>query len=955
MIMHISGKRGRGWRAGLFAAVAASALLIGNVASDAWAARQVSQESAGYYGKAQGYYKNKEWRAALVELKNALKADPDNIEARLLLGETYLKLRNGPAAEKEFQQALKRGANRTDVTLRLGDAYLLQRKFQEILDQIKVEATPTKRRYDALVLRASANLGLRQLEDAKKDFEAAESFDPKDPGAKIGLARVHLINRDVDLARAKIDEALKVAPKNVEALLIRGEVSRLQNDIKQSFTYFDTAVGLEPENLAAVLGRASVLIELDRYDEARADVDAIFKQAPNHPMAHYLAARIAWQKKDIQGASDHLQAAGQALENFLPAMFLNGLVNYAQNNLEQAAFNMSRVLQFAPDHVAARRVLGMTYLKQNDPQQAIQTLEPMEGTDEADAQIYSILGYAHMQMGELDRGAYYFDKAVAEDPKAAGSRTRLAVSKLALGNVEAATDDLQKVVKDDPKALQASIILAMVHIRNNKPDEALKVAAALKKNHPTNPVGSYLEGEAYLKKKNYPAARAALAAAQKVNPQNFAPSLKLAQIDAAEGKFAEAEKRYNAILAKQPNHVVAMIGLAELADRARKPNEALSWLNKAAEVDPKNVNVRLQLVSRYVDRREFDKAQDIATRLTQTFPEEPVAYEALGKLLLVRGDAKGAITNFERLATLRPDLASAHHLLARAERAGGNLVESQESLKKAYEISPVPTTFGEDVERVGTAASVLVDLVELEAKQKRYNEALAYAADLSTKYPKSKAGEVTKANVYLEKGDFDKAIAIYNATHKANQGSTQTAINLYRAHTAKGDQASGIASLKTWLAAHSNDVVARNVLASAYISKRDYDAAIAEYEYLLAKNKKDPLALNNLAWLYFQKKDPKAAAMAADAYKLAPQSPEVIDTYAWILVNGGAVDKGLELLKKAVTLRPGSPDIRYHLAVALAKKGQKPEARRELQDLLGLGVSFAEEKEARALLNSLGK
>lgn len=936
-------------------ALALATTIIGVGAMDAQAARPVNEKSIGFLEKARDHFERKEWRSALIELKNALQADPNNVAARVLLGETYLRLRNGPAAEKEFLQALQRGGNRTDVLLRLGEAYLIQRKFDEVLKEVRVEAAPKDRRYDALILRGSAHLGLRQLDEAKKAYADAEQFDPKDAAAKIGLARVLLINREIAQAEAKIEEALKHAPQNVEALLILGEIARNTNDMKRAYANFDAAVAAEPENVPARLGRASVLVDLERLDEAQADVDAIFKAVPNHPMAHYLAARIDWGRRNIAGARDHLQAAGMALENFLPAMFLNGLVSYAENNLEQAAFHMSRVLQMSPEHAAARRVLGMTYLKQNDPQQAIQVLEPLANNNAADAQIFSILGYAHMQLGELDRGAYYFDQAVKKDPEAEGSRTRLAVSKLALGDMDAAEDELQQVLSKDPKALQASIILAMVHIRNNEPNKALAVASALKKNHPKNPVGAYLEGEAYLKKGDFAKARTALIAAQQVNPANFAPTLKLAQIDIAENKLAEAEKRYKEILIKKADHVPAMSGLADIASKRGNNAAAVAWLQKAAEADARNLNVRLQLISRYIDMRELEKAQELATQLTQAFPEEPVAYEALGKLQLLRGDNAGAITNFERLVTLRSELSSAHHLLARAEMSAGNLIEARESLQAALDRAPKAGNYNQDAEQVGAPAAVLLDLIELAAKDKKFDVAMRHAETLGKSYPGSVAGDLTKANIYLEQGAHDKAIAIYNALIGGGKGTTQIAINLYRAYVGKNQPQTAMAELEKWLVAHPDDVIARNVLGSGYISAGLYDKAIGHYEVLHANNKNDALVLNNLAWLYFQKGHPKAAAMAAEAHKRAPQSPEIMDTYAWILVNTGEVAKGLELLKKASIMRPGSPEIRYHLAAALAKSGQKSEAKRELQDLLSLGVSFSEETQARALLDKLGK
>ncbi len=48
--------------------------------------------------KARGFFDNGDLRAATIELKNALQADPGDAAARLLLGRIYIELRSGAAS-----------------------------------------------------------------------------------------------------------------------------------------------------------------------------------------------------------------------------------------------------------------------------------------------------------------------------------------------------------------------------------------------------------------------------------------------------------------------------------------------------------------------------------------------------------------------------------------------------------------------------------------------------------------------------------------------------------------------------------------------------------------------------------------------------------------------------------------------------------------------------------------
>ena len=63
-----------------------------------WPLISMAMDVGEYLDDAWGYFDKGEYRAAVIQLKNALLADPDNGKARLLLGKTYFKLEGGPSA-----------------------------------------------------------------------------------------------------------------------------------------------------------------------------------------------------------------------------------------------------------------------------------------------------------------------------------------------------------------------------------------------------------------------------------------------------------------------------------------------------------------------------------------------------------------------------------------------------------------------------------------------------------------------------------------------------------------------------------------------------------------------------------------------------------------------------------------------------------------------------------------
>ena len=95
--------------------------------------------------------------------------------------------------------------------------------------------------------------------------------------------------------------------------------------------------------------------------------------------------------------------------------------------------------------------------------------------------------------------------------------------------------------------------------------------------------------------------------------------------------------------------------------------------------------------------------------------------------------------------------------------------------------------------------------------------------------------------------------------------------------------------------------------------------------------KKEPtniVGLNNVASLYQEEKDPRAFDTAAQAHKLRPGVPSVADTFGWILIERGELGRGSALAQKAALADARNPEIRYHVAAALAKSGDKTRKKR---------------------------
>ena len=86
-------------------------------------------DSADRLERGQQAYTAEEYRAAIIDAKNVLQEEPQNVDARLLLGRASVQVGDGISAEIELRRAVELGTEFAAVAVDLGRAMLLQEKF----------------------------------------------------------------------------------------------------------------------------------------------------------------------------------------------------------------------------------------------------------------------------------------------------------------------------------------------------------------------------------------------------------------------------------------------------------------------------------------------------------------------------------------------------------------------------------------------------------------------------------------------------------------------------------------------------------------------------------------------------------------------------------------------------------------------------------------------------------
>jgi putative PEP-CTERM system TPR-repeat lipoprotein len=905
-----------------------------------WSLTAFAADSSEYLRDARAYFDQGEINAAVIQLKNALLADPASTEARLLLGKAYLKQKDGLSAEKELRRAQELGASREAVLVPLGRALLMTGQNDRLLETTSPEADDTKAlKVDILLLQAQACLATGKPALADNKFSNALKLAPGTVEALLGKARIAYQNQDTAATAELVDRALSSETDNADAWTLKGELLRTAGQQQEAVTAFKRALDIDPHNVTARLGHATALLARGEPEQANADIDWLLKEYPDLYLASYLKALVRYQQGQLLPAQESIQRALKQAPGHLPSHLLAGTIAYQLEQLNQAEQHLRTYWNSNPGNQQATLLLGATLLKLKEPGKAIEVLEPEASAAADNARYLSLMGRAYLKNGDATRGLEYLERAAAVAPDVASIRTQLAIGQLAQGDIEQGVGELQSAVDLGQDQVQADVLLVITHLRHKDFDQALAATDTLAEKMPDSPLPLNLKGAALLGKDDRAAAKQAFAAALKLQPEFLPAHLNLAQLDLLAGDTAAAEARYRKVLSYDEDNLDALLALAALAKGDGQVEETAQWLKQAHALHPEAIQPALLLVQHYLQQKETTLALDLASGVAVAHPHEPTVLMALVQTQLQAGNNKDALATLHKLVEAAPRSPEIHYLLGAVQIKQQETAAARNNLQQALQLqADYP------------AAQLL--LGRLSITDKDYAAALGIAADLQQAHPDAAYGDELTGDVSAARKEYQQAATAYALAYSKN-ASALLAQKLYQSRLQAGETGAAHEALRQWLAAHPEDVPTRALLAQALLTANQRTQAVEEYKNLLEYAPDKVSALNNLAWLYQEEKNPEGIKYAERAYKLVPNRPEVIDTLGWLLVQNGETNRGLVLLQEAATKAPHLPDIRYHMAAALEKAGRREEARKELEHLLKSSKTFDERDKAVALRKQL--
>jgi tetratricopeptide (TPR) repeat protein len=317
------------------------------------------------------------YAAAVTPLQSYLAQRPDDAAAHFQLGYAYTGLERADEAKAEYQKAIELNPKLTVAHINLGlllldrDPAAAAQSFRQAAELLPDRARP---RY----LLGQALERSKNLPAAIAAYEEAGRLDPKDFEVRFTLGRIMLQSDRFIEAEARFREAVAIKPDAARAQLGLAEALMMQKRYAPSAAAFAVYLAAMPGDKESRRENASVLLELDKYDEALAELDQADTGAAPSLASIELRADILVRQKMWPEAEGVLQNAIRQFANNAALHARLGRVLLAKHDLAPAERELRIALQIDSSGIEAQRdLVAVYYLGKNFPA-ALDALDRLE-------------------------------------------------------------------------------------------------------------------------------------------------------------------------------------------------------------------------------------------------------------------------------------------------------------------------------------------------------------------------------------------------------------------------------------------------------------------------------------------------------------------------------------------------------------------------------------------------
>ena len=871
--------------------------LVGCGSQDDLEQREI--EYLSHMDQAEFFQRQGELKASTQEARSAMATLPEKIDPHFILIDNLLTAGDGETARRQLEQLGQRiddheehTGNLNRMALMNARAQLILNRPDEALSSLQQLSDPDRsEEIEQQVLIGDSHHQAERFEQARQAYQGALERDPEAVAALVGLSRIAYAEQDQDATHDWLARAEEAAPEDSELWLWKGQLAHREERLEaardgytralEDIGRYDVMTSRKYSTISALI---DVLHRLGEASQAFVYEEILAQSAPGTIQSAMEAAREQYAEGNLERAADHLEEVLEQAPGHDNAQIMLGIIRFQQGRLEQAESLLAAHAEKA-ESGELTKVLAAARIQMQRPEEAREMLERMdpEGTDPG---VAALIGIAALSAGDDELGRALIEQSLNTQPDNTALRTRYARYLVSRGESGDAIAQLETAIERTPASAEPRILLAQIHAQQQRHDDAQTVAAQWREQQPDSVQAINISGDLAQTRGDMDAARRYYRQALELNPEARESHFALGALEAREGNTEQAAEHFRHAIRSEPDHresIQALVSISSQDEDSRA--DAMAFLRELADERSEAIGPRLALLEFALEQGEHERASDLASGLVRRLDDSVRSAELVGGL---------------------------YHAVA--ERA-----MAAEDQGRARRIIQAGRERFRNHERLALADA------RLQFQRGRDADAREILRNVKTTHPDSPLPFLTEADHLASKGELRQADELYRLARR-KQDSASTLLKQASVMRQDGRSIAALELLEEGIERFPGNAQVHLNLAMAYQTDDRRADAIETYRQTLALAPNQAVALNNLAWLLHEDGDEDALELAERAYQLNPDTAAIIDTYGWILLHHGEVERSVELLEQAHEMAPDSPDIAEHLAEAYRASGDHARA-----------------------------
>ena len=715
----------------------------------------------------------------------------------------------------------------------------------------------------------------------------------------------------------------------------------------------------------------------------------------------------AWYRLGLTNLQLH--DFGEARKNFLRAMDLDpanldAIVKSADLDLAQALVNpkardraladlrelVVQLKKRAPENYDVYRLTGYVGLLDKNGPAAIESFKKANAIKPEQSDLILILVQTLVANGQPDEAEKYARAQIAKAKNYGPLYDVLYTSYVRQKRFDTAEILLKEKIANNPKEGNYLIQLAQFYGGTNRKADMEATIQRLTTDK-TFPNGRQLAGDFYFQIHDLDGAYQQYVAGEKENPkQHRLFTTRLIEVLSQENKIPEATKLTEQLVKEDPKdpEAISILATLQLQDTDKvKAKQVVAELQPLLVKFPDRAILHFNLGRAYMVQGDPASNEQARLQLEETLKQRPQYVPAkyfLALLAVNRGDYARAVQFTDDVLTMdknnqRVQLVRAKALIginekdkARAQindilsaiNPAANIVSKGVWIDSKYilglldldakKYADALSEF-EEVRRAGSPNGIL-GILEVKVAQRKFDDAETFVRDQLNLTPDRQDYQMALANIQVDAKKFKEAEQTLLKLIEKNPKNSPLYTKLGETRRMFGDNPGAISAFKQAHDISPTDVKPLLEMAMAYDDTGRNEEARRFYEEVLKINPDQYQALNNLAYL---KADAgvdldQALTFAQRAEQANPNNLDVRDTVGFIYYRKNLTDDSIRMLKELVAQRPDRATFHLHLAMAYFQKGDKGQAKRELDAASRYAPSEKEQARIKELSAKIG-